>query len=226
MTSTHRYDPSLDEQLGSPGLTLEAGWLTGVFLGFAAVVVLVRRTRRRRRAGRGRPGDPPAARIDLGRAGRAVVVSSAGTSEREVKWDVDTDFVLPDFRDLVGQTTQLGEQELQAAYFDTSDLRLWSRGITLRHRQGEGPPSGTWMLELLVSTPGDALERSELTWPGPRALCPAKSAGSSEASCDTSGWHPSSRSRVGDVGSPYSAIMVHPSGSWMMSWARRCTVAL
>ena len=49
---------SLDEQLpGSPGLTLEAGWLTGVFLGFAVVVVVVhRRTRRRRRADR-RLGD-------------------------------------------------------------------------------------------------------------------------------------------------------------------------
>lgn len=70
MTSTHRDDPSLDEQLGSPGLTLEAGWLTGVFLGFAAIVVLVhRRTRRRRRADRARPGHSPAAPIDEGRRG-------------------------------------------------------------------------------------------------------------------------------------------------------------
>ncbi len=102
------------------------------------------------------------------------MVSSAGTSEREVKWDVDPDFVLPDFRDLVGQTTQLGEQELQAAYFDTSDLRLWSRRITLRHRQGEGPPPGTWILELPVSTSGDVPERSELTWPGPRDAVPGE----------------------------------------------------
>ena len=101
-------------------------------------------------------------------------MSSAGTSEREVKWDIDPDFVLPDFRDLVGQTTKLGEQELQAAYFDTSDLRLWSRRISLRHRQGEGPPPGTWILELPVSTSGDVPERSELTWPGPRDAVPGE----------------------------------------------------
>ena len=40
---------SMDEQLGSPGLTFETGWLLGVVLGLIVIVVIGRRLRRRRR---------------------------------------------------------------------------------------------------------------------------------------------------------------------------------
>ena len=40
---------SVDEQLGSPGLTLEIGLLLGVVLGLLVVVVMERRRRRRRK---------------------------------------------------------------------------------------------------------------------------------------------------------------------------------
>jgi hypothetical protein len=40
---------SVDEQLGSPGLTFESGWLLGVALGFTVIVVIGRRLRRRRK---------------------------------------------------------------------------------------------------------------------------------------------------------------------------------
>ena len=56
MTSTHEVPPSIDEELGSPGLSLEAGWLAGAFLGLAVVVVVVHRLTRRRRGGAALPG--------------------------------------------------------------------------------------------------------------------------------------------------------------------------
>ncbi len=101
-------------------------------------------------------------------------MAPASASEREVKLDVGADFVLPDLRDLVEETSLLPEQELRATYFDTTELRLWDRGITLRHRQGEGPPPGTWTLKLPIGTRGAVLERSELTWPGPADAVPVE----------------------------------------------------
>jgi hypothetical protein len=56
---------SVDEQLGSPGLTFESGWLLGVALGFIVIVVIGRRLRRRRRQQVGQPSGP-------GGAGRSV----------------------------------------------------------------------------------------------------------------------------------------------------------
>jgi hypothetical protein len=37
----------VDEQLGSPWLTFEAGWLFGVLIGFSIVVMVGRRRKRR-----------------------------------------------------------------------------------------------------------------------------------------------------------------------------------
>ena len=86
--------------------------------------------------------------------------------EREVKLAADPQFVLPDLRDLVKQTVRLPEQRLLAAYFDTPDHRLWARGITLRHRSGEGVGGGIWTLKLPREQTGTALERTELEWSG------------------------------------------------------------
>jgi hypothetical protein len=47
--------PSTDEQLGSPGLTLESGWVAGALIGLAVIVVVGGRRRRRVRSRVGVP---------------------------------------------------------------------------------------------------------------------------------------------------------------------------
>jgi hypothetical protein len=41
---------SVDEQLGSPAFTFEKGWLAGIVVGLAIVLVALRRARRKRRS--------------------------------------------------------------------------------------------------------------------------------------------------------------------------------
>jgi CHAD domain-containing protein len=86
--------------------------------------------------------------------------------EREVKFGADLAFELPDLRKVVGSTTRLPEQSLRTAYYDTGDLRLWARRITLRHRDGEDEQSGKWTLKLPEEAEGTAVERTELSWAG------------------------------------------------------------
>jgi len=93
--------------------------------------------------------------------------SQAGYIEREMKFEADVRFELPDLRQIVGGTIRLPEQHLRTIYFDTPDLRLWDRRLTLRHRRGEGGDDGTWTLKLPEASQGSTLERTELTWPGP-----------------------------------------------------------
>ena len=92
--------------------------------------------------------------------------------EREVKLAANLDLALPDLSGLVGNTERLPEQVLRAAYFDTPDFRLWHHGITLRHRLGEGPASGTWTVKLPEEPTGATLDRTELSWPGSRHEIP------------------------------------------------------
>lgn len=40
---------SLDEELGSPGLTFESGWLVGLLVGITVLLIFLRRRRRRKR---------------------------------------------------------------------------------------------------------------------------------------------------------------------------------
>jgi CHAD domain-containing protein len=91
---------------------------------------------------------------------------------RGLRFDVDPDFDPPDLRPVVGHTFRLPEQEIRTVYFDTADMRLWERGLTLRHRRtlaegdrpgDEGP--GTWILELSGSS-GDSPDPSDLSWSG------------------------------------------------------------
>jgi CHAD domain-containing protein len=92
--------------------------------------------------------------------------------EREVKFDTTMAFRLPDLRRVVGATVRKPSQELRTAYFDTSDFRLWQRGLSLRHRMGESPPgAGTWTLKVPAPAgrsdrSAPTLDRTELSWPG------------------------------------------------------------
>lgn len=77
-------------------------------------------------------------------------VKSAREIER--KYEAIEDLELLDPASLLGLDTGSGpdEQDLAAVYFDTSDLRLLSAGVTLRRREG-GSDTG-WHLKLPVGT--------------------------------------------------------------------------
>ncbi|WP_169806886.1 CYTH and CHAD domain-containing protein [Actinomadura macra] len=84
--------------------------------------------------------------------------------EVERKYDVSVDFRVPDLRGVAG-CEDVGTSQtrtLAALYFDTPDLRLMSRNITLRHRTGDGEPA--WDLKL----PAGADERREIHVPAGR----------------------------------------------------------
>ncbi|KWX10465.1 hypothetical protein TR74_03435, partial [Carbonactinospora thermoautotrophica] len=70
--------------------------------------------------------------------------------EREIerKYDAAADFALPDLTGLPGALGEPEVQRLDATYFDTTDLRLAARGITLRRRTG-GTDAG-WHLKFPV----------------------------------------------------------------------------
>ncbi len=78
---------------------------------------------------------------------------------------------LPDLRPLVGGTFRQPRQVLHTAYFDSIDGRLWSRGLTLRHRKTEGDGHGVWTLKTPVDS-GEALVRNEFSWLGDRGDVP------------------------------------------------------
>lgn len=95
--------------------------------------------------------------------------------EREVKLEADLSFVVPDLGPFAREVVALPVQELRTAYFDTADLRLWQRGITLRHRTGEDE-HGRWTLKLPSGTTGPTRDRRELSWSGERAMLPDEAA--------------------------------------------------
>ena len=105
---------------------------------------------------------------------RRGMASKSGYLERETKLSADLGFTLPDLRDAAGRTQRLAEEDLQSRYFDTPDLRLWSRGVTLRHRTGELSGRGTWTLKLPETENGATFERTELSWPGEADLVPGQ----------------------------------------------------
>jgi len=58
--------------------------------------------------------------------------------EREIKFDAAADTVLPSLRGVTGDgPVEEAAIRLDSVYFDTEDLDLLSRGITLRCRTGD-----------------------------------------------------------------------------------------
>jgi CHAD domain-containing protein len=96
----------------------------------------------------------------------------AGELEREIKFAADVVFELPNFKKVVGSARYLPQQALNTAYFDTPDLRLWQRGLTLRHRLGEEAHTGKWTLKIPEEGTDTALDRTELSWDGMREETP------------------------------------------------------
>jgi CHAD domain-containing protein len=94
--------------------------------------------------------------------------------ERELKFAVDVGFELPNMSAIAGSTIRLPQQSLNTAYFDTPDLRLWQRGITLRHRKGEDRQSGQWTMKMPQEGVERTVDRMELSWNGMREDVPAE----------------------------------------------------
>jgi hypothetical protein len=63
---------------------------------------------------------------------------AVNVNETEAKYDVPAGAALPRLDDLpqVAGTSGPAEQQLEAEYYDTDDLRLIRAGITLRRRRG------------------------------------------------------------------------------------------
>lgn len=88
--------------------------------------------------------------------------------EREVKFDLPLGVELPSLADAGRGTTVLARPRigLRAQYWDTADLRLLRRGITLRHRRElSGLGEDRWTLKVPGDEPGRGLDRMELSWP-------------------------------------------------------------
>jgi CHAD domain-containing protein len=94
------------------------------------------------------------------------------TLEQEVKFGAPIALALPDLRPLVAGTVHLPQQQLVTRYFDTLDHRLWRQGMTLRHRQAADQDEGVWTLKVPHPPLGSALQRTEVTWPGPSEQIP------------------------------------------------------
>jgi CHAD domain-containing protein len=89
------------------------------------------------------------------------------TIEREVKLGVWPGFELPDLVGSFNGVTVSGPAEwrLEAVYFDTPDLRLLRRGVTVRSRRGEDPVE-VWTAKLPEEVPALGLSRREISVPG------------------------------------------------------------
>jgi CHAD domain-containing protein len=96
-----------------------------------------------------------------------VKVTQQATIEREVKLGVWPGFELPDLHGTIDGVATSGPEEwrLEAVYFDTPDLRLLRRGVTVRFRRGE-EPSEVWTAKLPEETPKLGLARREISVPG------------------------------------------------------------
>jgi CHAD domain-containing protein len=100
-------------------------------------------------------------------------MTSPAAVEREVKLGVWPGYALPDLSDVDG--IHLGdseEQRLVATYYDTPDLRLLRRGVTLRFRRGE-QRDGLWTAKLPAGAPAVGMARREVTVSGQSDAMPA-----------------------------------------------------
>ncbi|HEX4245687.1 MAG TPA: CYTH domain-containing protein, partial [Acidimicrobiales bacterium] len=89
--------------------------------------------------------------------------------EQEVKLDVDLGFQVPDLTGVVkgAITDRRPTVRLAATYFDTPDLRLLERGMTLRRRRDHtAGGEDLWTLKLPSGKAASTLDRTEISWPG------------------------------------------------------------
>ena len=104
--------------------------------------------------------------------------------ERERKWEVDEDFVLPSLDDIIpGDEVEHSTIELTSAYFDTADRDLSAHGLLLRRRDGDAdagwqlkmpdsngrieiryPSADTMPSDLSALSPGSTWASSSSTW--------------------------------------------------------------
>ncbi len=63
-------------------------------------------------------------------------------TEREDKFDADSELVLPSLEKVIpeGGSVETSEVQLISTYFDTEELDLLARGITVRRRRGDTDP--------------------------------------------------------------------------------------
>jgi inorganic triphosphatase YgiF len=100
-------------------------------------------------------------------------VTKTDQVERELKLGAWPEFALPDLDGFV-DGAKAGESvrhDLDASYYDTPDLKLLRRGVTLRFRRGE-PPGDVWTAKLPSNAPVHGLARREITVPGRRDVVP------------------------------------------------------
>jgi inorganic triphosphatase YgiF len=102
-------------------------------------------------------------------------MSAGGGTERELKLGVWPEFELPNLAKSLkgGSTAEATERRLEAVYYDTSDLLLLRRGVTLRFRRGEdGGP--VWTAKLPSEAAAIGLSRREITQPGDAGPVPER----------------------------------------------------
>jgi inorganic triphosphatase YgiF len=95
-------------------------------------------------------------------------------TERELKLGAWPEFALPDLSGFVDGATAAAptRRELDAIYYDTPDLSMLRRGVTLRFRRGE-PPGNLWTAKLPSDTVANGLARRELNMTGRAGAIPA-----------------------------------------------------
>ncbi|MBV9172517.1 MAG: CYTH and CHAD domain-containing protein, partial [Chloroflexi bacterium] len=95
------------------------------------------------------------------------------TIERDLKLGVWPGFEMPDLRGTVdGAAASAPEvSRLEAVYFDTAELRLLRRGVTVRFRRGE-EPGEVWTAKLPDEAPALGHARREITVPGRSSSMP------------------------------------------------------
>jgi CHAD domain-containing protein len=100
-------------------------------------------------------------------------VSGQTATEHELKLGVWPGFELPDLRGAVNGVTASGPEEwrLEAVYFDTPELRLLRRGVTVRFRRGE-EPADVWTVKLPDEAPTTGMARREISVPGTPTTMP------------------------------------------------------
>ncbi len=99
--------------------------------------------------------------------------------EREAKFEGDSVMAVPTLAGVAEGASEvdLATLTLTATYYDTEDLRLLGRHLTLRHRRDDtGTREDEWTLKVPGDDHGAGLKRLELTWPGSEELIPADAA--------------------------------------------------